>query len=314
MECYSLNGESNTEWKKVKEDLVNGADIESSLDFVENPVLLEILTNITGKFIASVDYDYAIKIARGEIEWPLTRILKKIVDNLPEGDRELNVVTPNYDMLLEYSCDYIDIPYTNGFIGGVTRKMNWFAADYMLHFPVKVMYGGRMRNIFKRKKHIKLYKVHGSLNYFFFKGNIIENNSWMWNPPTFANRVMIVPGSAKYEVLQCYRQELLSKADTAIERENHFLFIGYGFNDKHLEVYIRRKLVDQKCMGLIITRDFNPRIESLIYQAENLWLICKTQEPDNAGSRIFNMKYSNWVNHPINIWDIKVFTSEIIGG
>jgi len=161
---------------------------------------------------------------------------------------------------------------------------------------------------------VRLFKVHGSLNYFFHREKFIENNGWMWDPPDFTQRVMITPGLYKYKMIQKYRQELLYKADEAILRENHFLFLGYGFNDKHLEEYIKRKLVQQACAGLIITRDSNPRIQSLLSQANNLWLVCKP--PDDAkGAQIFNKKYPTPLSFTEqNLWDIEQFTEEILGG
>ena len=136
----------------------------------------------------------------------------------------------------------------------------------------------------------------------------------MWDAPGFANRVMITPGLSKHEMLQNYRQELLKPADEAIERSHRFLFLGYGFNDSHLEAYIKQKLITQACKGLIVTRDSNPRMESLLQQAQNLWLVCKVQESGLEGTRIFNKQYADWLTLPAKkLWDIKTFTTEILG-
>ncbi|TDA69373.1 MAG: hypothetical protein D9V47_05580 [Clostridia bacterium] len=315
MNGHSLKRTQQEEWDRVMQSLRSGTDLESALDGVSDYALLQKITAITGCFVASVDREYAFRIANGEIEWPATHFLKRLVGGLPEGDRILHVLTPNYDMLFEYACDHSGIPYTNGFVGGVERRIDWDAVERALLSPERVYQRGKMKPTYKNRKHVRLYKVHGSLNYFFHQGVVIENNAWMWNPPDFAQRVMITPGLSKYETLQRYRQELLSKADIAIEREHHFLFLGYGFNDKHIEEYIKRKLVNQGCAGLIITRDSNPRIESLLLQAANLWLVCKSQEANSNGTRIFNKMYANWLSIPEKVlWDISQFTKEILGG
>ncbi|MFZ5633734.1 MAG: SIR2 family protein [Bacillota bacterium] len=315
MNEHRLRGTQQEEWNKVMHSLRRGADLESALNEVSDYALLQKITSITGCFVASVDREYAFRIANGEIEWPATSFLKRLVDRLPEGDRVLHVLTTNYDMLFEYACDRAGILYTNGFVGGVERRTDWDAVERTLLFPERFYQRGRIITTYKKRKHVRLYKVHGSLNYFFHQGAVIENNAWMWNPPDFAQRVMITPGLSKYETLQRYRQELLSKADTVIEREHHFLFLGYGFNDKHIEEYIKRKLVNQDCPGLIITRDSNPRIESLLSQAANLWLVCKSQEVNSNGTRIFNRRHANWVSLPEKVlWDISQFTKEVLGG
>jgi DNA-binding LacI/PurR family transcriptional regulator len=137
----------------------------------------------------------------------------------------------------------------------------------------------------------------------------------MWKPPDFAERVMITPGLSKYQTLQRYRQELLQSADAAIDKAARFLFLGYGFNDTHLEEYIKRKLITQACHGLIVTRDTNQRIESLLSQSDNLWLVCKSDEQNGDGSRIYNRQYSNSLILPgENLWDVRTFTDQILGG
>ena len=171
-----------------------------------------------------------------------------------------------------------------------------------------------MKVVSKHRKHVRLYKVHGSLNYFFHRNAVVENNSWMWNAPEFSTRVLITPGLSKYQTLQEYRQELLKFADAEIERANRFLFLGYGFNDIHIESYIKQKLITQGCKGLIVTRDSNQRIEGLLEQAENLWLVCKQQEDGQEGTRIFNKRFPDWLVLPTKcLWNIETFCKEILG-
>jgi len=311
----SLSTEQKRQWDQVAQSLQSGNDLESSLGNVTDSGLLQKIVTVTGHFVASLDHEYALRIAKGEVEWPATRFIKRLVNTLPEGDRILHALTPNYDMLFEYACDYAGVPYTNGFSGGVERKTDWDAVERSLLVPERVYQRGRFTTVYKPRKHVRLYKVHGSLNYFFHRDAVIENNSWMWNPPDFSQRVMITPGLLKYEKLQRYRQELLKSADAAIDNASRFLFIGYGFNDQHLEEYIKRKLITQGCKGLIVTRDSNPRIESLLREASNLWLVCKVQDADSDGTRIFNKQYSGWLSLPLRrLWDIGQFTTQILGG
>lgn len=311
----TLTGIQETEWDAFAAALNDGSDLESALTAVDDRDLLKTITAHTGSFIASTDREYAYRIAQGGVEWPAAGLLKKLVDSLPEGDRILHTLTPNYDMLLEYACDHARILYTNGFSGGIERKLDWPATSRALLVGTRVQRGRKLEIVYKKRKHVRLYKVHGSLNYFFHRNDVVENNAWMWNPPDFAERVMITPGLSKYETLQRYRRELLKAADEAIENATHFLFLGYGFNDKHLEEYITRKLVNQKCNGVIVTRDVNPRIDALLSQAQNLWLVCKTDVANSNGTRIFNRQYSDWLSLPTKkLWDVAEFTTSILGG
>ena len=249
------------------------------------------------------------------MQWPATAIFRRLVDTLPEGDPILHVLTPNYDTLFEHACDAEGIHYTTGFFGGIMRLINWSAVEQSLCLRQQDRRGNRLKPSYKLRKHARLYKVHGSLNLFWHRNAVVENNAWMWNPPDFASRVIITPGLSKYETLQNYRKELLNSADKAIEKSDRFLFLGYGFNDTHLETYIRQKLIIQSCKGLIVTKDSNSRIESLLSDAENLWLVCKKQGDGEEGTRIFNKRYAGWLDLPTKrYWDVVTFTTEILRG
>ena len=311
----SQASEQRREWTKVMESLQDGKDLETAINSVTDLSLLQEITSATGRFISSIDRECALRIAKGEATWPATMFFKRLVDTLPEGDPILHVLTPNYDTLFEHACDAVGIHYTSGFFGGLERRNDWNAVNQSLLLSQRVARGKQFKTIYKPRKHVRLYKVHGSLNFFFHQNTVVENNAWMWDAPNFSTRVMITPGLSKYQTLQSYRQELLECADAEIDKANHFLFLGYGFNDAHLETYIERKLITQACKGLIVTKDCNPRIESLLAKAENLWLVCKIREQGVDGARIFNKRYAGWLDLPeIMLWNVSTFTREILGG
>ena len=302
------------QWKRVVDSLDHENGLESALDEITDSGLLQNIISTTGHFLSCIDREVAIQIAACSVTWPATAFFKRLVDTLPDGDPVLHVLTPNYDTLFEHACDTIGISYINGFTGGLERQMNWRAAKYSLLQRQQVQRGRQLKPTYKHRKHVQLYKVHGSLNFFSHQNKVVENNAWMWNAPDFAKRIIITPGFSKHEMLQKHRQELLKHADEAINRANRFLFLGYGFNDIHLETYIERKLITQACKGLILTRDSNPRIESLIGQAQNLWLVCKAQQEGVDGTRISNKQYTKCLFLPAKrLWDIKAFTTEILG-
>jgi hypothetical protein len=310
---FKLNITQEKEWQSVISSLNAGKDLENALNAVTEQKLLQLITTITSRFIAKLDKEYAYKIADGTQQWPAISFLKRIYDTLSESDSVMHVLTPNYDMLFEYTCDFAGLTYTDGFWGGIEKRRDWNSIEQAMTEPQKSSYGTKLKITHKIKKHIRLYKVHGSLNYFLHHHCVIRNDVWLWEPPEYAERIMITPGLSKYRKLQEYRKELLQSADTAIEKESRFLFIGYGFNDTHLETYIKRKLIEQSCYGLIVTRDFNTRIGSLVSEADNLWLVCKAE--DNSGTHIYNKHYPDYfLLNKKNIWDIKEFETYIFGG
>ena len=153
------------------------------------------------------------------------------------------------------------------------------------------------------------------MNTFKFNNETVENNGWMFEGLDGIERVMITPGITKYEMLHKNRKDLLGIYDTEIEKHSVFLFIGFGFNDNQLiKGSLEKKLLNQECPALIITRDSNERIEELAKKCKKLWLVCKPQNTDNKGTRIFNSRYQNEVlvdNQ--NLWDAESFAKEILG-
>ena len=309
-----LNFAQQSEWNNVIKLLNSGVDFESAMNSVNDKDLVVKIVNITGDFVSKLEFECSQEIVNGSKNWPASTLFKKLVDGLPGTDRELHVATPNYDMLAEYAFSKAGIPCINGFYGGVIRHLNWKQSRRSITYVDKVPYGKKPKLFIGKDKHIALYKVHGSLNLFSTNDdNLIENNALLYMPtPEGTERLIITPGISKNEKLHRFRKELLGEFDDAVEKHNFFLFLGFGFNDKQLITHaILDKLKNQKCNGLIITKDTNDRINKLLDEAENLWLICRS----GSGTLIKNKKYSA----PLFLqneehWKVDVFTKKILGG
>ena len=128
--------------------------------------------------------------------------------------QRVDIITTNYDCVLEYMFSYYGIPYSDGFSGREFSEFN--------------------EKMFKDKNQVNLYKVHGSLRW--HKARYSHHNSMMDG---------IFPTREKYEKahLDPYRT-IITKSDEAIKRAKCFLFIGFGFNDQHITSEIE-KLLDK---------------------------------------------------------------------
>lgn len=313
---HLLNSQEN-QWKAVIDAIHNGKDLESAMDAVHDEQLFQSIIKITADFVSALDKEYSSKILAGIIEWPASGLFKKLVDGLPGADRALHVATPNYDLLAEYAFERAGISYITGFVGGISRRLDWQQCERIVTCAETIPCGhNKMKTVAKFRRHIRLYKVHGSLNTFEIGHEVIENNAWIFDVPSIAERIMIIPGTLKYKQLHQYRNDLLGKYDGAIEKHNSFLFIGFGFNDSQLNnASLMRKLKEQKFPGLIITRDSNERIEKLLHECDNLWLVCKHQDEGREDTRIFNRNYTESLYLPDEqLWDTREFTITIMGG
>ncbi|HAU26901.1 MAG TPA: hypothetical protein DCW49_05885 [Alteromonas australica] len=249
----------------------------------------------------------------GSGDWPAGSLLKKLVEALPQADKQLHVATPNYDLLAEYAFVRHKIPYITGFHGGFLRRYDWAEAKKSVQSIQKGLGKTRPPLRIVECKHIRLHKPHGSLNTFEWEAQLIECNSWILSKPDGVVRAMITPGTAKYQRLHKDRAQL-AEYDTAVGNHTSFLFLGFGFNDSQLvNNAFRQKLEQDQCRALVITRDSNPRIEEWLGKCPNMWLICKQADSDK--SRIYNSKFENWLHiDDKELWRFDAFTNEFLGG
>ena len=301
------------EWQAVDESLKTGCDFEKAMDAIKDTQVTHHVANATADFLGSLDREYSCNILCGNVSWPSIKLFKQLVAGLSASDSALHVATTNYDLLAEYAFEHLGISYINGYVGGVFGVFNGKKRSiYSVSTFQPKLVGKNVSRVLTYENHIRLYKVHGSLNTFKLNGEIVENNSWMYGPPLGIDRVMVTPGTGKYEKLHQHRFDLLNTYDKALETHNAFIFVGFGFNDNQItNDCLSRKLKDQCCPCLIVTRDSNPRIEAVLEDCENAWLVCKS----GNGTLIKNKRYTNYLQIPNKeLWNATGLATEILGG
>lgn len=311
-----LTVQEQGEWDSVVDNLKAGRDLESAMDVVQSDDLIKRVVSATASLVAALDSEFGKKILAGSISWPAASLIKRLVDGLAPLDPILHVATPNYDLLAEYACEKEGIPYNTGFHGGICRNKDWKQAECALMYKEIVVLGRSARGGWRLKKHARLYKVHGSLNTFKMNNTVVENNAWLYDCPGEIERLMITPGMSKYQRLHENRVDLLGEYDRAVNEHSAFLFLGFGFNDNQLcNDAIKRKLKDQRCSGLIITRSSTPGIESFMNECENLWLVCSSEHTGVDGTEIRNSRYGKaLIIDGKHLWNTAEFTKDILGG
>lgn len=313
IEPSMMDKKSVAQWKKVKNALARNVDIEHALDYAVTPELREKILQITGASIAELDQKYAARICRGQVLWPAIAIIKKFMGGL-EGSHqhELNVITTNYDLLFEYACVAQGITFIDGFCGSIVKKGNWPASQQMICQHQKVIRNKSPNRQEAIPPHVKLYKIHGSLNRFVMNDEVVSVDMWIKNPPADIERVIITPGSSKYEKIQKYRQELQAKADVSVASANGFLFLGYGMNDMDVEQYIKRRITKYNKPAVFVTMELNDRLYEFAKQNHRVWLCCGQDNP-HLGSRIFNTQLGGWLQMPGKLlWDFAQFAEQMI--
>ncbi|USE35004.1 SIR2 family protein [Endozoicomonas sp. SCSIO W0465] len=271
-----LNEEQAKQWQQVVGALAEKThDFESAMNFIKDDELTNKIVALTASFVAQHDHNYSHQIISGSTVWPAGKLFKKLVDTLPETDRQLHVATPNYDLLAEYSFIFERQPYLTGFHGGYCKSYNWDECSKSVKYLERSPSRKRVKPVLRERKHIRLYKPHGSLNTFVIGDRVVECDAWIKDPPVGVLRSMITPGTSKYQRLHDDRTQL-GDYDRAVQNHSRFLFLGFGFNDSQLvNNTFKQKLEHDHCHALVITRDTNKRLTEWLSRCPNMWLICK---------------------------------------
>lgn len=157
----------------------------------------------------------------------------------------MNVVSTNYDRILEYVWGYYGFRYTDGF---EQHELSEFD-----------------ENCFADMDIINLMKVHGSLDWFDVDHDIRKLTTAFGYAP-----VMIPPGRNKYRTTHNspYR-ELMQKSDDAIKKASSFLVVGFGFNDEHITPLVSKK-TKQGTPIVVVTMNVTSSTEDELEKAKKV--------------------------------------------
>lgn len=154
----------------------------------------------------------------------------------------VNIITTNYDCVLEYCLSINGYNYTDGFSGKEFAKFD--------------------ESNFKKKDCINLLKVHGSIR-------------WCKNYYSYFNKDMmaILPTRNKYE--EAYQEPfrtLIKESDDTISGAESIFSIGFGFNDEHLAPKINQA-IEEGSKIVIVAKEATDSIKQKIRTANKFVLI-----------------------------------------
>lgn len=168
--------------------------------------------------------------------------IRKLYDKfLQVHPKVLNIITTNYDRVLEHLLAHDNVPFSDGFNG---RLLSIFDEEG-----------------FREKEYVNIIKVHGSLNWFEVAGEI------RYMPvcsDVKAAPLIILPSKNKYqEAYDRPYRELIQKSDSLIKNAEAFFVVGFGFNDMHLTPKIRLKVSSGTPLILITKKITESTFEEL---------------------------------------------------
>jgi hypothetical protein len=190
------------------------------------------------------------------------KLINYINNNLVKKDHKLNIVTTNYDTLIEDAADSLNYTIFDGF--SFSRKPKFDDSMFDWNFSRRVT-GFNTNELIYKSNVINLLKIHGSLTWKKDNNNIYrvskkenvtnlsksdETNMNNYNLP-----LMIFPSSDKYA--QSYQEpffSLFTKFQSLMRQENTLIISnGFSFADDHIFEMIETAIKNNPQLSLLIT-------------------------------------------------------------
>lgn len=303
-------------WEEIAKKLGNKVSLEAALTKI-NPseILQSEIAKYTAGFVAQKDALLRDDVLTGKKKWVGESLLSHLMRGLSPSWPCLPLVTPNYDMLIEYSCSNAGMPYITGYHGGIVRSLDWKKARER-QYRLKMVSNGKKRSeALARTPRVELMKVHGSINLFRdLDGTFVENDLWAGKCPNGYTPVIAPPGVTKtLETLNSH-QNLFGAALASINKATSYFAIGYGFNDPHIHQDILKRVREYDFPLIVLTRDSTDKLDELVGYGENVWVVTGKKD-DPSGSRIVNQNKDLCGDFDgVELWKSDVFAKQILGG
>jgi hypothetical protein len=294
----NLPQNEKTTWRAVSNELQKGTDLERALDPVqEGSGLLSIVRSVIGDEVLEGESKAILSLFDERASSDLARF----ITYQARVDASLAIVTTNYDRLIEYSARLSGFNVDSMFPGSYVSPFDPEASR-----AEQAVWGtSKGHKSVTQRRHVRIFKPHGSLDWFVNgAGEVIRTEF-----PVALERKIVTPGQSKlaagYEPLFDTHR---SGANKAIEHASGFLAVGFGFNDSHLQTYLKAKLT-KGSPALILTRDLTAAAADLIANHPKVWAI--SRGPDTDSSLITTQSQVIPVPNS-SIWSLSEFMTQML--
>lgn len=294
--------ELQKQWNKYKRKIKDEGLEVALLDVsINEESFVEKIREITSEFILDKEYNQHFNILN-EISG-FEKLLKYLLGTVSVNNQVIDIMTPNYDRIIELVCDKLKLSTTSGFSGNMYQSFN----DNILKQP----YDFFSKNV----PLVRLFKPHGSVNWIKKNGKEYQINDYNILKGYKRYIDIIVPGSMKYksgminEIFRCHR-EIFNELITDSKKNFSIFIYGYGFNDQHFNTVFE----DTQKDVVVLTRTIKKSFLDRAMKKENWTLFYKYEDKEENAEKENYMVYKG-KKYNINkeLWDINVFSETFLG-
>ena len=281
--------EERDAWLLVRTALANGDHLEAALDGKQLPPSLVVkIVRATWDFIAQDDYELLKSAIKAETTFPLRSLFRGLFRST---NRNIHVVTTNYDRVAEYASDSGGYIHNTGFLPGYIRR-----AD------------GAENLFFKQgnqvARTVSIWKVHGSLDWFIDPNGGVLSLPMTSELPDGLVPLIVTPGVSKFQRThdEPFRSAIQG-ADRVLQSASAFVCLGYGFRDSHIHPKLVNRCRVHDAPILVAAQTLTP--EAKYFLRNNAGRHYLALENDDDGTKVFNRDHSDGVIvSGGNYWDL----------
>jgi hypothetical protein len=226
---------------------------------------------------------------------PLSRLLPLMA----AGADGIPILTTNYDRLVELACCRAGIWVDSLFDGepiGVLSPERWKVSQ--VESWQRDRAGTRQRA--KYRTFARVLKPHGSLDWWQSNNGTIRFSGRLPSP-----QAIVTPGLFKYR--EGYNEPFNTHRNVANEQLTkcgRLMFVGYGFNDDHLEATSLMPLLQNGKEALIVALQLSDNARSLLSSLPKVTAIESMTPSTGSGTRIFYQGETEELPHE-RWWDLE---------
>ena len=287
-------------WEKFKIDLISTNDLEKSLHNIElTNELFSLIVRHSWELISEKDFELYYSLLNNPHTNNFVGLLKYF---LRTSSPRIDIITTNYDRFAEYSAELADantyLGFTHGLIGRFVANLN---ENIKLHFP-------------NRSSQVNIYKVHGSLDWFWDNNDIPVSIPLANKIPSGYKPSIVTPGVTKYRIThEDPFRTIMALSDQAIIKASSILCIGYGFNDEHIQPKLIKVVKEKAIPIIVITKVLSVAAKSILLN-EFCKKILLIEEADNKSSKVYTNDYKDgFILDGYSLWKIENFNPLIMG-
>jgi hypothetical protein len=288
------------EWAKIAFALNAGDDLESAMSRVNLLAsTFEAILEESARLISAAEQKVFERALAGHRELPLTPFMK----HLFKAGKKFHVITTNYDRLVEFAAEAAEIGVDSRFFGYLFGRSDpKRSAD-----AHRESYITGKSSQFRNLPCLCVHKPHGSLDWFEVAGKIARCPVNRAEVP-----IIITPGATKYrESFRWAFDDQRNAGNRAAASATRLMFIGYGFNDEHLEQYMCPNLRLSK-PTVIVTKKLSDNAKRVLENSREAQVITLSEVSElDLRTRIANQTGEELVVDE-QLWNLDGFNQGVL--